>query len=689
MFDRRFESESPGRISAEELERAVRADEEIMVENAVVMGNVNLSSVDYSHRLPLKGCTFRGYFDASEARFNKAVDLSGCTFEQNLSLREARVGGSLRLERAIVQPGSMSITSLELIRIDGHLYAGAMKAQTSITLICGQVTGSASFQGSEIGGDLDMQNVEIGGGLFCRSEGQMQTRIDGTVKMICGKVSRAAFFEGARIGRALNLYHAEIGSGLTCQSQGNFATEIQQVQLSGAKVAGDVSFADARVDTDLFLVNARIDGNVQCSGVEIGRHLSMVNATLEGNVDFRGAQIKQDMNLEGATVRGRLRCGLSDRKKITQVGGNAWLRRAKILGRVNFNGAKIDGNFDIGAGNIGGDFTCNTEEGHSTEIGGKMWLGGVNVANHQLQFCGTRVQDCLVLQHAVIQGAFFCPWEHRPERNAACGADQLASIGTKVDLTSSKIGTLVMDGTLCQDGELDLCVAQINEFEIRGSLPTNVNAEGFQFQRISLPKQSFRGFLARTEPFQKSTYVFFEQWLRSRGNRRKANQVYRDMRYKDRREGLGIGSRLGDCFLSVTIGYGTRSYPLLIFFLLTMALSVSLFSSPRSVERVVVMTAQETMYPSVETRPSVFPQNWCLTDAFWVAVRVNLPMLSFATDSRWEPSGEPILLPSFEINDYQVQFVSTYRTYALIVSMLSWIIVPLFLIGISGVVKRE
>jgi hypothetical protein len=61
-----------------------------------------------------------------------------------------------------------------------------------------------------------------------------------------------------------------------------------------------------------------------------------------------------------------------------------------------------------------------------------------------------------------------------------------------------------------------------------------------------------------------------------------------------------------------------------------------------------------------------------------VALRVNVPMLPLAVHSSWVPSAAPI--PWVGVS---------YESYAGVVSLLSWVAVPLFLASISGLVKRD
>jgi hypothetical protein len=65
-------------------------------------------------------------------------------------------------------------------------------------------------------------------------------------------------------------------------------------------------------------------------------------------------------------------------------------------------------------------------------------------------------------------------------------------------------------------------------------------------------------------------------------------------------------------------------------------------------------------------------------DAAWVALRINVPLVNVGVNNSWGPSSQRI--PGLGI---------TYETFGGVVSLLSWIAVPLLLAGLSGILKKE
>ena len=323
---------------------------------------------------------------------------------------------------------------------------------------------------------------------------------------------------------------------------------------------------------------------------------------MRGQVDFSGAQVTGDLSLQSAEIGGDLFCQPEGGQR-TEIGGKAWLAGAKVRGQVDFSGAQVTGDLSLQSAEIGGGLFCQPEGGQRTEIGGKASLAGAKVTG-AVVFSGAQVTGDLSLQGAEIGGGLFC----RP------ADDQRTEIGGKASLAGAKVtgvvvfsgaqfagdlslhnavveGDLTLDGRSCPDGKIDLTRARVEELKIVDGLPPQVDTEGFRFQqiafqRITLPDdRCYLKLLESSHPFRKSSYLFMENWLRNRGDDRSANHIYRHMRRRDRGEGKkGIFARLGDWILDWTIGYGTASYRLGIYFLLIIVATTWLFSRPEAAE---------------------------------------------------------------------------------------------------------
>lgn len=103
------------------------------------------------------------------------------------------------------------------------------------------------------------------------------------------------------------------------------------------------------------------------------------------------------------------------------------------------------------------------------------------------------------------------------------------------------------------------------------------------------------------------------------------------------------------------------------------------------VERDIVTTVSDTMnHPQggMEHGPHPKAEDWTWVDAFWESLQIVLPIVSIEPANEWIPSSEPIKL-------FRWKLCFSYDTYARSISLLNWFLVPLFLAGISGILKKQ
>ena len=291
-------------------------------------------------------------------------------------------------------------------------------------------------------------------------------------------------------------------------------------------------------------------------------------------------------------------------------------------------------------------------------------MSGTKVAG-QVSFSGAVIRGDLNLQNTEIGGVLFCT--PQDDKHDLC-----TEVRGNVNLSQCRISSAQLDGRICANGRVSLALAQVGKLDFHACLPAKVDTEGLRFQQLTLPNDDYLGLLEATEPFQKSTYVFVENWLRNRGEDKMADRVYLAMRRRDRQKGMRFFARLGDWFLGITIGYGIKSYRLFFFYFLPVLVATYLlFRDPQAVEpnRGVVGA------PAAE-------ETWSAGDAFWMALQINLPLVEVIATEKWLPSSRPVAL-------FGRTLPLRYSDYASTFSLLSWIAVPLFLAGISGLVKRK
>jgi hypothetical protein len=146
---------------------------------------------------------------------------------------------------------------------------------------------------------------------------------------------------------------------------------------------------------------------------------------------------------------------------------------------------------------------------------------------------------------------------------------------------------------------------------------------------------------------------------------------------KHRRKTLGAMAAMGDWIVGGARKVSLAFPWLILVSVIAYALTVNVFSTPGS----VVGDAQE---PSVAaagagaaaptTGEPAHPRQWGVDDALLFAAHTHLPMFALPHDERWRAAPEPI----------GTTVTLRFDAYALLISLLSYMVVPLVLGGIAA-----
>jgi hypothetical protein len=347
-----------------------------------------------------------------------------------------------------------------------------------------------------------------------------------------------------------------------------------------------------------------------------------------------------------------------------------------------------------------------------TEIHGNVFGVSARVS-HQLSFDRVHVHGDIDLQRSTINGRLLCAYDEdyyriNPQGTGRDCPGRLIVEGSLL-LSGAQIQELVLDGRLFDasdpvpvpdsrserrkerwtffrrmitgdlepaedDGRLKMDRTRFSKLQIDEKIPDRISTDGMTFDELQLPRGSneYSELPRRTRPFKKSTYLAVEAWLRNKGFQEEADRVYVDMCDRDLNAGQSprLGRWLRWLFLGVAIGYGTRPRRLIWLFLLAFTLSLWVFSQPDSL---VSYSERAALQP--DPWPAQAQTPWVTLGA---ALRCHFPMLFFVGDPNYVPS--PYELPRLTL---------TYSGYALLISTLSWILVPLFLAGVTGIVRQR
>jgi hypothetical protein len=718
-------------LTASAFVAALRAREPLTVSHAVIDGDVELDAVDYPHPLVVRDTVFRGRFDVSESHFARRLDFTGCTFERSVSFCRAQVDGRLVLE-SVAFPRDEPSTKVDMRRI--------------------QIAGDLLARGLRCGRELDLEYAQISGSVVLASTPERQTVCDGLVDLRGVRVLGDLNLRGVSTGGDLRMVGADIAGWMLLDAQADHRTHIGgALWLYTTRIGGKLVLGEVEVAGDLLADGAQIIEGVygtsskNRTGVFAGS-VSFQHAKISGDVTMSGVQVARDLNLADAVIQGAV--SLHDERTRAQVGGSLILMGTSVTGPVMLSGAciggalialnaalqrdlvadalvgdrteigesvllsgaRIDGSVGLRGARIGGDVTLDGAQigaglvaaaiagGHRTEVAGDIGGSGTAISGN-LVLDGVLVKGIVFLTAAQIQGSVSCGalGDQRTQASHVllpsakisgaalfkgtkiAGALNLAqaeleglacdgpntAIGGPIVFQGLRANEFRLDGWACPAGPVDLSLAKIDRLEIVEHVPARIDLTGCEFRRLILPGQDHRGLLRSTTPFQRDPYFAMEKWLRDRGEDDRANEVYLDLRRRHRAENLSGLRRLADWALDRSVGYGIESYRLAVYLALVCLLSALLFSHPGAMQPDPVSAAR----PSEST-------------AVWLAAQTTFPMFAVIAAKSWRPSSQPIVL-------FHRPLPLSYDDYASVVSLLSWVVVPLFIAGMTGLLKKQ
>lgn len=636
---------------------------------ARITGTLNLQDADLDGDLICQRTeiTRRGGADGADDPLAEGgtAHLAGVTVSGMVDFRGAKIAHDLYLQSAVVK-GGLYARAFEMPATQDALEGTRTTIGKNAWLAAATVSGSVDFSGTHIGGDLSLDGATLEGGLFCRpwrirlapldhyrpdqpsqaTQGSLfcPTHITGNALLAAAKVSGMVDFSGARIDGNLNLESADIKSGLFCRPLYDHHTVVGgRAILAAVRVSGVVDFTGAEVKDDLNLESADVKNGVTCRAAErrtvIGGSVLLNSARVSGGVDVSGAVVRSNLNLEGAVVGGELDCGSAAGQR-TEVGGDALLGGARVAGGVDLTGLWTR-NLQMPGAAIEGKLTCK-----EAVIGGRAVLNETKVSG-QADFGGAQIAGDLQMQGAEVDGRFSC------KRTRIGGVLDLRSCRTRV-------------------AELDLAPGEAVPGRPDAKWP-GVRIEGFQFQDLALGDResgrvvNYLDLLRSSPTFEVSTYYGIEQWLRNRGDDDQANNIYLAMR-QDRRKHMHMSgmARATDRLFDAAVFLALRFQWLFFVFLVMLLVTFLVFSSP---EQALAHKGDRPGTPS-------------LADSVAMAVQVNLPMIPFPVANKWEVTDAPIRL-------FGLALPLQYDHFASLMTLLAYIVVPLFVAGVANTWLRQ
>ena len=165
------------------------------------------------------------------------------------------------------------------------------------------------------------------------------------------------------------------------------------------------------------------------------------------------------------------------------------------------------------------------------------------------------------------------------------------------------------------------------------------------------------------DPYDRQPFTQLEETFRRAGKDKLADDVYYEQkrRESDQKTLRTPGAWLLDHFLWLFTGYGVRLRRLIVFIALILLVGTIIFHFEGAVES------------RLDMQPLPHFPYW---EAFWVSFNTFLPV-EIPSGANWIPSSEIIRVLGIR-----------FTTFATLLKLAGWILIPVGIAGISGILKR-
>ncbi|WP_434348214.1 pentapeptide repeat-containing protein [Myxococcus virescens] len=557
--------------------------------------------------------------------------------------------------------------------------------------------------GTVITGTFDLDSVEYDQPLRLPN-----AVFDGHVNLRDARIKRSVDFSGCRFEKNLNFCGARIGGSL--QINEAIIQDIHQpghlrtidsadsdpsAQFERLHVEGDFEAAGLDCRATLSLSDARIGGQLFLSSNAgrrsmYGRNLLAHNIKVGGQVRIDGVRVKNELNLQGADIAKDLFITCTTEHSTT-IGSDAWLVGIDVKGQVHFSGTSIHKTLALHNSDIKESISFtphhdSDDPSHyrQTRVGklnmSNCRIGG-NIDMRGLIAVGIEPHassDVVNLMGVKAGGELRCDAWSSPEARATQEDPIPPKFNGAVNLRSLRVTAAEFDGRMCKESGPDLRMAEVGNLTIQQRLWRGARLDGMQFRDLNLLDGDAAHaieLLKNTEPFQRSAYIAAEKHYRDRGEDEIANKIYIAMRMRNREKGMSWWQKPWDWFLGFSIKYGVAPHRVGIAIVGILAITTLLFSTPPALAPLPTLAAKTARSATYGER-------------FWQAFRTTIPVVTIYSGGDWRPSSEPITIRGI-VFEAPSGWALRYDQYASFVSVLSWILVPLFLASVTGLVKRR
>jgi hypothetical protein len=682
---------------ADELENSSQWGPERTIDSSLLrklLTNGNAGSSPADQPLEIIGARIDGVADFRATSVARPIYFLRCVFTKMIDCTDARMS-TTSFQKCVLVGLRARYT-----QFSGSLLLRECQLAGPLDLLSASVSRDVDLRGSELSAlaPIDADRVDVGGSVYLRDGFRSEARISLEGAQIASALDGVQGKFRNTNGTALLLNAAKIGGFCTFACAEFKAKNLPAVSADGAQIGGFLSFERAKVDGSLMLRGMRIGYNLNLIGTTIA------NFTGTTTVDLGSAKVGGDLLMKPFETSSTGSVGCS-------VVGSIFLFNASFDGSIMIQGASIE---------VSGDQVpvLPALVGEGLRVGGYLVLirstikGLVTLRDAQIgrgaNLSGTKIDNpgrtALDLERAKFGGDVFirpferpdAPSERQPGLVVGGINMRAAMISGSLSIRDSSVqngdqqlrfnqmnvtGVFDFTNITCGTGMLSLANAKVFAFTDEGTRwpnPGSLRLNGFDYSLLTgkaptgwRPRLDW---LQRFEPdeFNPQPFTTLATVLRRAGHDQDAKMIAM-ARQREARKYLRRGSPpwLGSILMEATCGHGYRPWLAAVWIFVFIAIGAGVFNLPPA-ERVPLKEPAATLLREGKPLPAGYPP---FVPVIYSA-DVLLPIVNLQQKDYWAPNSER---PRGH----------WARRYLPLHILAGWFFTTLFVVGVTGLIRRD
>ncbi len=600
----------------------------ILIENAIVIGSLDLEDAEITYNVSLDGCIFMDQVNFIDSFFGKHLFLNRTIFVNDADFNGFEVKLNLFMAYAIFH-------------------------------------GEADFSRMNIGGEL----IVYRGQFFSKEHGVNFSRIKVRQDASFGQTifNSHVTFENSQFEKQFNVGDAQF---LNQKDEANFSSIIVKTDISinKAKFYGSVDFVNSEITGDFYANGSEFLNRKKVadfSSVKINRDVYFYKAIFHGGVSFVNSEITGDFYANGSEF-------LNKKRLIN-------FNNIKIHRDANFDKTKFHGGVNFIAAEIGKSFYADDAEFfkdadfESLIVG---WIGFFRdtIFHKTVSFSDTSFMDLIII------GMEFCPIISNLDLER-CKVTRELRFGnlaiSKLEASYLNVSGPANLSNLVIKNIVDLRESNFKSLNIiRVKLlakKSRVLLEGMKYDSVSAGEQwaDWEKLLRLIEggKYNTQAYTQLEDYFQRCGHKERADEVFISMKWNERKTLKDFFfKKAWNWILYIFVGYGRKPGRALLWSIFIIYLGTCIFWDSSSM--VPKTRSDEAVFTISNKNDELIRQSEKHYDPILYSLDLFLP-IDLGIAKYWEPKSE----------------CNLKRYYAKFQIIMGWVLITLLLASLTGIIK--